>query len=257
MDRHIDFEWIENFRDFGGYDTACGRSVVRGRLFRSGHHHLATDADVAKMRDLGVTAIVDLRHPSERRREPSRRWDGCAATVIESDIETDGPDWVDRLAGAPLTPEWFFEDTKAGYRGNPFQPRHIDLFRRFLHAAADTEGAVVIHCAAGKDRTGIACALLHHVAGVHHDDLMADYLLTNDEGRIQRRIKSAGDWLEKQLGFRVADEAVRVAVTVYPEFLDNAFDAMAEQCGSIDGYVEQVLGITAADRARIHDKVLG
>lgn len=84
MDRHIDFEAIENFRDFGGYATACGRGLKRGRLFRSGHHSLATEADLARLRALEVAAIVDLRQLSERTREPSRRWEGFAAAVIEA-----------------------------------------------------------------------------------------------------------------------------------------------------------------------------
>ena len=67
------FESIENFRDIGGYDTACGRGLKRGLLFRSANHSYATDEDLAALRALGVRTIVDLRRPMERVREPSRR----------------------------------------------------------------------------------------------------------------------------------------------------------------------------------------
>src|SRR5262245_24069688 len=97
MDRHLDFEGIENFRDFGGYATACGGRLATGRLFRSGHHATATDADLARLADLGIAAIVDLRHSAEREREPSRRWDACAAEIIDNDITSDGADWVAKL----------------------------------------------------------------------------------------------------------------------------------------------------------------
>ena len=91
MDRHVDFEAIENFRDFGGYDTACGRGLRRGRLFRSGHHHTATPADLEKLRELGVEVIVDLRGAAEREREPSRRFDGFDGLVVQSDVPAVGP----------------------------------------------------------------------------------------------------------------------------------------------------------------------
>jgi protein tyrosine/serine phosphatase len=257
MDRHIDFEGIENFRDFGGYATACGRGLARGKLYRSGHHSAATDADLARLKALGIAAIVDLRHPKEREREPSRRWDACEARVICNDIASERPDWVEKLHDKPLTADWFYEDGLDFYRDGAFEPRHVDMFRRFLHAAGESEGAVVVHCAAGKDRTGIACALLHHVAGVHRDDLMADYLLTNDESRIERKIAQVGPWLETNVGRRPSDEALRVAVSVFPAYLETTFAAMEARCGSVDGYLEQVLGVDAALRERVHARVIG
>lgn len=257
MSRHIDFEAVENFRDFGGYDTACGRGLKAGRLYRSGDHSRATEADLARMAGLGIAAIVDLRHPAERGRDPGRRWDGFAATVIESDLVSDRPDWVEALKTAPQTAEWWYGNTLSHYRENPFEPRHVDLFSRFLHAVAEGKGAVVVHCAAGKDRTGLACAMLHHIAGVSHDDMIADFLLTNDEARIQRKMVQNADFVERMTGRRPDDEAMRVASSVYPAFLDAAFDEIRIQHGSMDGYLTEVLGVDEALRGRIHEQVLG
>mgnify|MGYP003350029903 CR=1 FL=1 len=61
MTRHIDFEGIENFRDFGGYHTVHGRSLKRDLLYRSANHAYATDADLARMAELELAAIIDLR----------------------------------------------------------------------------------------------------------------------------------------------------------------------------------------------------
>lgn len=256
MDRHIDFEAIENFRDFGGYATACGRGLKRGRLYRSAHHSLATDADLERMRQLGVATIVDLRQTTERQREPARRWAEFAGLVIENDIAS-SHDWVDALHDSPMTPEWFFETTRGHYRTNPFEPRLVELYRRFLQAVGEGEGAVVIHCAAGKDRTGLACALLHHIAGVGHDDMIADFLLTNDEARLDRKVQSAGEFIERVTGRRPSDEALRVLAQVFPAQLDAAFDAIRAAHGTVDAYLEAVLGVDAALRERIHDRVLG
>src|SRR5690349_10781530 len=73
MTRHIDFDGIENFRDFGGYDTSHGRPLKRGLLYRSANHAYASDADLERMRGLGLAAIIDLRRAAERAREPSKR----------------------------------------------------------------------------------------------------------------------------------------------------------------------------------------
>jgi len=256
MSRHIDFDGIENFRDFGGYPTACGRGVKTGRLYRSGAHHMASDADLARLRELGVKVVVDLRQPHERRREPSRRWAGFDAAVIENDIVSEHPDWLDKLKVCDLSAGWFFEDTRNYYRVTPFEARYTDLYGAYFRSLGDAEGAVLVHCAAGKDRTGIACALTHHIAGVHPDDIMADYLLTNDETRMERKIAALEPYLAEHLGRTASDEALRTAVSVFPEYLETAFATIRETCGSVDAYLEQALGIDAEARGRIHDRVL-
>lgn len=256
MTRHIDFEAIENFRDFGGYDTACGRGLKSGRLYRSGHHAHATDDDLAKLAALGPVAIIDLRQPDERLREPSRRWAGFGAIVIDNDILST-QNWVDELRVSPMTAESLVGDTRRHYRLNVFEPRLVDLFRRFLAQVAAAEGPVVVHCAAGKDRTGLACAFLHHIAGVHRDDMIADYLLTNDEARLDRKVAQSAVFVEQLTGRRPSDAALRAWVQVYPDFLEAAFDEIRERCGSVDLYLAEVLGVDAAMRERIHDQLLG
>ncbi|HEY8574013.1 tyrosine-protein phosphatase [Phenylobacterium sp.] len=258
MTRHIDFEGIENFRDFGGYATACGRGVRRGVLYRSANHAYATEADLQRMRDLGLAAIIDLRRPEERAREPSKRWPGFGAAVVENDILSDHPDWADMLRGkGRVEREWFRQDALEYYRIAPFQKRHIDLYTRYFRTLAEVDGAIVVHCAAGKDRTGLICALTHHITGVSYDDLMADYLLTNDESRMARKMDFLGPWLQETCGVSVDDEALRLAVSVQPEYLETAFEVIRRAHGSLDAYLEDVLGVDAALRERIHERLLG
>ncbi len=116
---------------------------------------------------------------------------------------------------------------------------------------------MVVHCAAGKDRTGMICALTHHVAGVHSDDILEDYLLTNDESRLARKIAFLGPWLRKEVGRSATDAALRVAVSVHPEYLRTAFAVMTAQHGSVDLYLDEVLGLNPGLRAQIHDRILG
>lgn len=255
MDRHIDFEGIDNFRDFGGYATRCGGQVRRQTLFRSGHHNAATEGDLQRLKALGIAVVVDLRRRMEREREPCRH-DAFAPQVIANDLGDHGDPWVDALRGADLAPEWFRNDCRTFYRNVPFQERHVDLFARWFQTLAQAEGAVLVHCAAGKDRTGILCALTHHIAGVHEDDVLADYLLTNDEARIARRIPRMAAFIEQMCGRRPSDEALRVGLSVEPEYLQIALRRMAEECGSVDGYLAGVLGVDAALRETIRAKLL-
>ncbi len=257
MDRHIDFEGIENFRDFGGYDTAHGRPLKRGLLYRSANHAYATDADLARMAQLNLAAIIDLRRTEERTREPNRRWAGFGARVIENDILSDHADWAVMMKDlSELTPQWFYEDCQGYYRRAPFEPRHVDLYSRYFRELAETSGPIVVHCAAGKDRTGLICALTHHLAGVGHDDMMADYLLTNDEARQERKISFLGPWIEQQVGLKAPYEALKVAVSVNADYLETAFAVIRERCGSLDAYLADVLGVDEALKERLHARLL-
>ncbi|HZZ69591.1 MAG TPA: tyrosine-protein phosphatase, partial [Phenylobacterium sp.] len=117
-------------------------------------------------------------------------------------------------------------------------------------------GPVVVHCAAGKDRTGVICALTHHIAGVGREDMIADYLLTNDEGRQARKVDFLGGWIEKQVGLTVSPEALRVAVSVNTDYLETAFAVIEDRHGSIDTYLADVLGVDAPLRERLQARLL-
>jgi protein tyrosine/serine phosphatase len=258
MTRHIHLDSIDNLRDFGGYDTACGRGLKAGKLYRSANHAYATPEDLEALRDLGVTTIVDLRRPRERAREPGRRWEGFDGQVIENDVEGSHADWADALAAAPrIDADWFFNDSLDFYAKGPFEPRHVDLFRRYFHALAETDGAVVVHCEAGKDRTGMICAITHHLAGVHRDDTLADYLATNHEEKMEKRVEFLGPWIKDLTGVTVDDHALRVAVSVHEAYLDRAFAEIQDRHGSVDAYLEEVLGIDGHLRERIEARILG
>jgi protein tyrosine/serine phosphatase len=257
MTRHIDFDGIENFRDFGGYETSHGRPLRTGLLYRSANHAYASEADLARMADMRLAAIVDLRRTEERTREPNRRWDGFDAVVIENDILSDHADWAVIMKDlTEITPKWFYDDCIGYYRRAPYEARHIDLYSRYFRELADGRGPIVVHCAAGKDRTGLICALTHHIAGVSRDDMLADYLLTNDEARQARKMDFLGPWIEKQVGLKAPREALKVAVSVNPDYLETAFAVIAERHGSLDGYLQEVLGVDEALRERLHARLL-
>jgi len=254
--RHIPFEAIENFRDFGDY-AAGARRLKRGLLYRSAAQSRATDADLEKLGDLGISVVVDLRRSNEREKEPSRRWTGFAAQVIENDLGQDTADeWGTFIQTSDLSVQSFHAYMMDYYRHAPFQRRHIDLYQRYFRALAETDGPILVHCAAGKDRTGIICALTHHVAGVHDDDIQADYLLTNDPARMEKRLPMIREVIHEATGKTASDEALMVAMRVEAEYLAEAFRVMREAHGSLDGYLDQALGLDADLRGRLHERLL-
>jgi protein tyrosine/serine phosphatase len=247
MSRHLPLTSIENFRDFGGYETRHGRPLKRGVLFRSAHHHHATDEDLAHVARLGPSHIFDLRRLDERTREPCARWDPFTAEVVENDLGHEPDDaWWSKVRASPLTPQWFLDDAEVFYREAPFMERHIDLFRRYFAALAAGAGPVVVHCAAGKDRTGMICALTHHVLGVGREDIVADFLLTNREERIEPRALHLRDLFRREAQVELPLDAARVAVMVHEAHLHAAFAEMERRCGSLDGYLRDALGVDAA-----------
>jgi protein tyrosine/serine phosphatase len=85
---------------------------------------------------------------------------------------------------------------------------------------------------------------------------MSDYLLTNDESRMARKMAFLGPWLRDTAGVTVGDDALRVAVSVHPQYLETAFAAINEVHGSTDAYLETVLGVDAALREKLHERLL-
>ena len=256
MTRKFPFEGIENFRDFGDYGASAGH-IKKGHLYRAAHQANATDEDLEAMRALGIAVIVDLRRPNERERDPSRRWPGFSGKVIENDIGQEKEDpWMSFIKGSDLSGEAFRGYMYDYYREAPYVPRHIDLFSRYFQSLAADEGPVLIHCAAGKDRTGTLAALTHHIAGVSDEDIVTDFLLTNDEERFARRMPTLMAHFTEVAGRPPSEEAARVAMGVEAGYLETAFASMREQSGSVDAYLEKVLGVDAKTRAAIERNIL-
>ncbi len=237
------FEQIFNFRDYGGYPADGGR-LVTGRLFRSGHHYSATPGDLELFVAHDVATIIDLRGDSERRTHPCKRHARFGAEILFVPGETadaGGP----RVS--PANEAAYRDRMRAVYRALPFQPALVGTYRLFLDALIDRPGASMVHCFAGKDRTGIACALVHHLTSVHHDDLVADYLRESDPALIERRLAVEAESTIEWYG-PLSDAAMRTMFGVEPSYLDAAFDEITRRHGSIGKYAEAALGVTPGRR---------
>ena len=245
-DRVLPLEGVNNFRDYGGYAVPGGGRVKRAALWR--------DEDLAAIGALSIATVIDLRGENERQTNPCRRPAGFAAQVLICEGENASlSSHID--AGSGVVSE---EDARAAmcrlYSEMPYRTNLVGVLRRYFAALAEREGASLIHCFAGKDRTGFAVAITHHALGVHHDDAMQDYLLTN-AATVGRDIPgNAGQEGHKYASLsEAASNALR---GVSPEYLDAAFAAMRDSHGSADGYLAEVLGVDDALRARLRGRLI-
>lgn len=233
----INLRSAPNFRDVGGYAESSGLMVRRRRLFRSDHLGAVTAEEFSAVLSPGVLRVLDLRGITERATAP------CAVqnvTIHSLPIE---PTIVQKLndliaAGHKLSPAEvaaLMQDTYRGFVRNNTH-RFAQLFSHLLESNEPT----VFHCTAGKDRTGFAAALVLRSLGVSPEDVMRDYLLTNER-------------LKPQPGSRhgLAPEVVSVLLQVRPEFLDAAFEAVDEEYGGLEEYFREGLGLREAERERL------
>ncbi|MCW5657875.1 MAG: tyrosine-protein phosphatase [Burkholderiaceae bacterium] len=246
MPRHPDRVWrlqgAPNFRDLGGYIGHGGRPLRWRLLFRSDHLADLTADDRARLQPLRITRTFDLRGIDERAAAP---YELPGATQHSLAIE---PTVVQRMhdiaaSGTPLTAPVVTELMTELYRGlvNDRADRFAELFEHLIESDAPS----VFHCTAGKDRTGIAAALVLLALGVPRDVVRADYLLTNELVRDPAGMQSATPL-----------EARAVLWRVQQGFLDAALRIVDADHGGLDRYLTQRLRLSPAALRTLAERYL-
>lgn len=253
--RVLTLDRVHNVRDWGGYAGQDGGRVVSGVLWRSAQHDDASDTDLNAIDALNLAHVIDLRGPNERSEELIRRGPAFDATVHAGTVETTG--LAPHLKAAseasrdgPVTSDAARARMIDSYRGMPNRAGLVAMLRTFLSLLARGDGPVLVHCVAGKDRTGLAVALAHSILGVHRDDIVDDFLLTNSAGNVEKRLIEGTAMLRRRYP-NLSDDAARVLMQVDAAYLDAAFATIIEQHGSVDNYAANVLGCDAEMRDAI------
>ncbi len=219
-----------NFRDLA--DQVHPRIALRPRtLFRSSHLGELSDEDVRQIRALGVQRVIDFRGERERL-EAVCAVPGAAvhALSIEPVVVQALKDLHAR--GERLSPQEVAALMQDTYRA--FVRDNSARFSQFFDLLLAADDPLVFHCTAGKDRTGFAAALVLHALGASQEDIMRDYLHTN------QRLPS-----RPFVARHLSPEAARVLWGVQPDFLEAAFEAVRQDHGSLDAYLHDALGLTA------------
>jgi protein-tyrosine phosphatase len=172
-ERRLPFEGISNFRDLGGYPTRHGAITRWATVYRSSSLHSATAEDRRRLAELGIGPVFDLR--SHRELERDGHYD-----LAEIGCERQHTPVFDDIDASPeqLAARWrvYSEDFSTAYMS--MLREGARSYRRVVEAIAASDRAVVFHCAAGKDRTGVLAAVLLGLAGVENETIVADYALT-------------------------------------------------------------------------------
>ena len=243
VERRLRLEGPVNFRDLGGYAGLDGRRVRWGRLFRSDALETLTEADLDVLDRLGVRLICDLRRDEERARATSLLRDHpgiriehlpigdlaaetrtMARRVMRGEIAEVG---VDTMAGVYLT----------------ILRLHADSFGTIVANAADAANLpMIVHCTAGKDRTGVASALLLAALGVDDEAILADYELSTEYhsvakiAEVRPRLEAAGIDFSKVETFWSAPRAVMAATLA----------GLRSAHGSVEAYLTGPAGVSPA-----------
>ena len=256
----VQLEGATNFRDLGGYKVSENKTVRSGMIYRSAKLNGLTGSDKAKVSSLDITTIVDLRTTEERHSEPDA-WPETV-DVISTDYSFGD---ITKFFNKDMTGEQAEAMMAQAYRTMPQQQK--DNYSKMFKALAEDDGALLFHCSAGKDRTGIASALVLTALGADHDVIMTDYLKTRDYLReIQNQhagnAKSAKETTEeaadpsRHIFSQLQPEAIAALMDVRPVYLNSALDSMNEEYGSVMGYIQEGLGVSDEQLATIRSRYL-
>ena len=257
--RVLPLEGGRNFRDLGGYRTEDGRMVKWDKVFRSGSLTSLTDKDYAALAPLGIETIVDFRVDYERAAEPTN-WRGGAPEIFVKAKSAGGGDsetFAKALMNPTATPESVRATMISFYRQMPEQyaDQYAVLFRRL----ASSDAPVLFNCTAGKDRTGIAAALVLTSLGVARETVVEDYAMSE-------KVVDYGALLDAPAGATgsASFDALRqlpraVVMPIFrsePAYIEAALQQIETEYGSVEGYLTKRLGLTPADLTAIRARLL-
>lgn len=222
--RHHSTPGVYNLRDTGGYRAESGTSRW-GKLFRSDALHLLDEPGRDLLTELGIAHVIDLRSTDERRSAPNALH-GLEVQVHHLPVSDDAAPTALASLQLGLAPIY---DRMVDERGTQL----ADAIR--VIAAADDDEAVLVHCTAGKDRTGLVIAFALSAVGVDRDNVVADYAQTAQNLR--------GEWAERTLaglrdgGRELTPQVVEVVTTSPADILDTLLNRIERQYGSVRGYL--------------------
>lgn len=246
--RVVPLEGVQNFRDIGGYRTRDGRRVKWGLIYRSAELSHLTSADLSLVRDLDIRTVHDLRSVSERESEPTA-WTGPEAPrVVSHDYVMDMAAMGALFQGA-VTAERAKDAFASLYPSMLEQqkPQETSLFAGLLEG----DGATLYHCTAGKDRTGLATALILSALGVPRETILYDYELSNRHYTGGLGARDGNTTSTSSALAQLPPEVVAVFMGVEARYLREVFTRIDNEYGSVEAYLDRELGVDATDIQRL------
>lgn len=248
--RFIPLEGSINFRDFGGYKTRDGRQVKWRFLFRCGSLSMLSNEGREVFSGLNISVICDLRREDEAAMglTPTQAPFDCrqhipiepgSSKMLRTSIQDSTQTVADRV-------RYMTEITRELARN------HHQEYRQLFEYLLTAQDGFLLHCSAGKDRTGFGAALILAALGVDEATIMKDYLLTNEAVCLHEFMHTR---MREQYGEHFDDASLDAVGGVRVEYLQAAFDEIQMMHGSLDAYLEEI-GISRAQKAALRNKLL-
>jgi protein-tyrosine phosphatase len=252
-ERRLGMDGAPNFRDFGGYSTDAGRQVKWGFLFRSGQLSTLSERDVELLASLKLDLVFDFRRVEEQESDMSLLPHQPRPRVVSLPIIPGSNSRFFEEAGQQSDePDAMFEfmmEINRDFAG----PQAATYGRMFGEILATPDARFLVHCAAGKDRTGFAAAIILLALGVPQDVVMRDYLLTARYFRPEREL----DRLRRKYELEhMAAEAILPMLEVHEDYLATALRHIVENYGSVEEYLAQALGVGSPELAELRARYL-
>jgi len=251
QNRHIPLAGGFNFRDLGGYQTRSGQYIENGRIYRSGVMAWLTDTDLNTLKKLNIRKIIDFRANSERESHPTRWHTNSETDIWARDYSMSGAD----LGGRMQESDFSLSAIDSFYHElyTHLIDIQMDAYRIFFQSLAQQKTPLVFHCTAGKDRTGVAAALLLEFLGVDRETIMQDYLQT--EGHMDQMCsllaKNSGNFMSEH-----PIEKWQPVMRSKPQYLDAMFAMLDQNYDGAAGYVTSALGLEADAGNQIRSNLL-
>nr|WP_295109276.1 tyrosine-protein phosphatase [uncultured Caulobacter sp.] len=234
----------QNFRDLGGYRTRDGHTVKWGVLYRSGAMNSLTEADFLYLAKLGIRTVCDFRSVEERQAAPVRWPAGQAPKVLADDYRMDAMGGFDFKAANGWTGEQARAVMTAQY------PRTLERFnsqyRRMFDQLLAGDMPLAFNCSAGKDRTGVAAALILTALNVPRETVIEDYLLSNRYFDPKKSL--AKDDAASQAWRQMPQPVLQAFMGVDRGYIEAAFKVIDAHAGGAEGYLRDELGL---DRTKL------
>ena len=244
LENHYPFEGCFNFRDIGGYLNNDGKKVKKGLYFRAGRQDRMSSKDLSRLSDLRISTQIDLRKPDEVLDQGRGPLEAMGAKYINiAVIPEGGSDQLSKLVGdTGISGKRYL-----GYL--EFGP--TSWLRLFGILAKEENLPVVLHCTAGKDRTGVSTAFLLSVLGVSRAVIEADYLLTNLDTERQ------ADFIERTVGYPEGydRESMISAAGVPKDAMKDFLDGVESKWGSVIEYLTKI-GVTQEQMDSVRNNFL-
>lgn len=245
-ERLLPLQGGRNFRDLGGYRGAGGRAVAWGRVYRSGVMSGLTDTDRAYLSSLGIGVICDLRSAGERSREPGAFAGSDAIRTISGSYELDSS--LAALVAARDREQAVRVFAGAyGEFARTLTPQLTEMFASLLEGRRP----LAVNCTAGKDRTGLAAALILSALGVPRETVIADYALSQIFVPVETYLDQGAGSPQMAALSRLPRPVANVILGSDPDVMRLTLAQMDREAGGPAGFVRDRLGVGAAGLRRL------